>query len=130
MKSQELLFEVFGLCAFSSHTDVATRVQAPALCLHLRKLRHFTQPRHISVGPGRKCFLQALAAPARRFDGVAPVQSDDIRQKLDLLGLEVTMAAVDPMREVACVDEEDTILAVSSPLGLIEKPERAGDRGC
>ena len=59
---------------------------------------------------------------------LAAVETDDVREQLDLLGQEVAMGAVDLPVGVAGVEEEHRVLALGAALAAVEEPERHGQR--
>lgn len=68
-------------------------------------------------------FEHELVTAVRKLRLLRSPEPDDVGEELNLLWRPVAVGSVDLPVDVARIDEEDLVLAISAPLAPIEEPE-------
>src|SRR6266536_4127734 len=96
--------ELIVVCGSFSHAHVTAWIEAPSLPFDVGKAGDVAQPENIGVLALREFLLHHLLASRLSFDGLAPVQTHDVGDELNLLTGELPVCPVDLAEDVACVD--------------------------
>src|SRR5438105_1757561 len=98
------------------------------LCFNFRKRGGLTTSQSIPIFMFRKCSFKKLVTAIRKIRFLASIQTDDVSNKFDLLGEEISVCSIDLMEYIACIDKEDSVLPLRAQFCFVKEPQRARER--
>ena len=107
-------------------TDMAGRIETPALLLDLLDGCDATQASDIYVGSVRKCRAEQLITTRLELGCLSPPEADDVGEELGLLGCPVSVGSVDLVVDLACINKQHLVSPLGVLLAPVKEPERDG----